>query len=608
MKNKSHEAYKERDLHNIVELKNKHERLKEFFNNTKIIKNFSDKDPINGYIVYPPIESLDTLNDLLSKFSFSLPKKNIPYINIPITSALEKKINLKNYRKDINFVKNSKLKELLKKYHILIHDVNSLNKFSILKFGYKIKIIDKNFYSDVEAETLRNLFYSTLTSLEKNTYIKLSKRNFINMSKLHKNKKYSYIFTSGPTFEKYKDIKYKNNSLKIICNSIIKNTDFLDHINGPDIITFADPVFHFGPSEYAKQFRKDLIKVVKKYNSFIVIPQSNVPLFIEHFPEIKNNIIGLSINDKLNFPTSKNLFVKSTANILTLFMVPIASTLTKIISIIGADGREPGENYFWKHNDKAQYTDKMESVFLEHPSFFRDRNYEDYYKTHCDLLEDLIIFGEFKNNVYYSSTNSYIPALKERFIKSLNKKKMQKLNKISNKSKKDFIMREINFDFAKKMNTLYAYINEFKTQKLRIAIYGNGIIGNIFRKELQDKVIIVIDQKVHFKDKKVCLPSEIKNYNFDIVINTVLGREKEVLASLEIDKNKFYTIDLTKKPNKLVFIDINDKTYKDPSNILGPFSLKSNLSIDETKLISLYFKNKKKGVMIDVGAHYGSSS
>lgn len=97
-------------------------------------------------------------------------------------------------------------------------------------------------------------------------------------------------------------------------------------------------------------------------------------------------------------------------------MLPLASSISNKIGIIGADGRKEDEKYFWKHSSSAQYDDKMDGVFTTHPSFFRDRDYVDYYSSHCHFLKELIEYGESKGKSYFSVTPSYIPALKERGI------------------------------------------------------------------------------------------------------------------------------------------------------------------------------------------------
>ena len=237
---------------------------------------------------------------------------------------------------------------------------------------------------------------------------------------MNRKKKKSYCFLTGPSFENYENFSFEKNSIKIICNSIVKNNDFLNYINGPDIIMFADCVFHFGPSKYASLFREKVIETVKKYESFVIVPKETVPLLITRYPILKDFIIGLGKNPKYNFPEPNDLSVFGTKSIATYFMLPVASTLSEEIYFLGADGRQANEKYFWKHNSKVQFTDLMETVFETHPSFFRDRHYGKDYKEYCYHFEKLIQFGEKKGKKYYSLTRSYIPALQKRFFNRIN--------------------------------------------------------------------------------------------------------------------------------------------------------------------------------------------
>lgn len=194
----------------------------------------------------------------------------------------------------------------------------------------------------------------------------------------------------------------------------MKNEDFLQHIKGPDLLVFADPVFHFSPCEYAAMFRDDALKVVQKYKCFVMVPDFTVPLMLAHYPELQEYLIGMHTKNDFNIPNLEKYYVKGSSNILTLYMIPVASSISQNIFIIGADGRKPDENYFWKHSSSAQYSNLMQTAFDTHPSFFRDRVYTDYYDRHCKFLDKLLQYGESKGKKYISLTPSYIPALEKR--------------------------------------------------------------------------------------------------------------------------------------------------------------------------------------------------
>jgi hypothetical protein len=239
--------------------------------------------------------------------------------------------------------------------------------------------------------------------------------NFRKMVLKQKNNIKSYCFVTGPSFDSYQEFQYEKEAFKIICNSIVKNHTFLEYIKGPDLLVFADPVFHFSPSEYSAVFRDHVLKVVERYNCFVMVPEATVGLLLRHYPELKPYLIGMgNCSDTFSFPSDQRLNVKSSANILTLFMLPVASSVSEEVYILGADGRAQDEKYFWKHSTSVQFDNLMQTVFETHPSFFRDRDYKDYYAEHCRFLESFIQYGERQGKRYFSLTPSHIPALKQR--------------------------------------------------------------------------------------------------------------------------------------------------------------------------------------------------
>lgn len=540
----THEAFKERDVKEILKRKSKYQRLLKFIRKLTNKESYSLENKNNSFLVYPCIEDKKTLDALLIRFEFSLPKKEYNYISILVTEEL--KSTLKSYREDIYFITSDSLDATLEKDIILIHDMSYL-PLSILRNAHKIKIIDNIYFSDIEAEVMRKIFYYTFTKKEQETYIELSKKNFSNLMIKHSKKTKAYCFTTGPSFDTYKSINFDKNALKVICNSIVKNSDFLHHIGGADILTFADPVFHFGPSDYAETFRKDAINFIKENDAYIIVPDYNVPLLLSHYPSIKNNLIGMAAdNPRFNFPSLENFSIKGSANILTLFMIPLASSIVDEVYMFGADGRNKEEKYFWKHSSTAQYNEKMESAFITHPSFFRDRDYEDYYDVHCSFLENLIIHGESKEKTYATISKSFIPVLEKRFfnLHLTREENMKNLNTIKNISRDEIETQNSNLNFAKELNNLYKHINYLKDNNYKIAIYGYGIIGKIFEKELQKQVTVICDKTQESVSmlKNNCPPKDLEKYNFDKLVICVLGREKEIIKTLDIDDNKIYQI------------------------------------------------------------------
>ena len=422
------DAYKERDFESIrIRMKN-FERFERFQQKQKRHKQYDlAQKKEKNFLVYPIIDSQSVLANVVNRLSFALPYKEDICIYIAVSKALTGKNIFElptpefqdryiGRNKNIRLIDEKTAKRHLKDDYILLHDASAIQKLSVLREAYKLSIIDKSYFSYVEADTMRSLYFYTLSMQEKNDFLRISKENFLEMQEKNKDKNKAYCFTSGPTFDKYDEFYFEENSFKVICNSIVKNEAFLSYIGGADLLAFADPVFHFGPSSYAEQFRQDVLSAVEKYDIYLLLPERNMPLMIAHYPQLQKRLIGIPAKYEFNFPSKEEFSIKGSDNILTYYMLPVASSISNEIGIIGADGRKENEKYFWKHSSSAQYDDKMEGVFNTHPSFFRDRDYEDYYNSHCDFLEKLLEYGESKGKQYFASTPSYIPALKKRYV------------------------------------------------------------------------------------------------------------------------------------------------------------------------------------------------
>jgi hypothetical protein len=380
------------------------------------------------FTTYPRINSKEKLADVINRLSFALALKDNIQISVYVDESLaditieelKTPVGQSRYMKSLesfDFIIEDVV-EKLSEGRILIHDSLALEEDLIYNQAHRVLIIDPEYFSTTESVVLRSIYDSTLDEKEKEDLQKRSRKRFLELIKKNKDKRNAYCFASGPSFDNYSDYEIDKTAFKIICNSIVKNTDFIEYIGGADLLVFADPVFHFGVSEYANQFRSDVEEYMKNTPSYIVVPEYTISLLEENHPTLKGWLIGMphQNTENFNFPDKQDFFVKGTSNILTLFMLPIASAVSKNIIVFGADGRKSNETYFWKHSKSAQYANKMNDAFEVHPSFFRDRDYEDYYNLHCNRLELLLQTGE-KDGIEYSSlSKSYIPSLKRRYI------------------------------------------------------------------------------------------------------------------------------------------------------------------------------------------------
>jgi hypothetical protein len=204
--------------------------------------------------------------------------------------------------------------------------------------------------------------------------------------------------------------------LRITCNSAVRDHELLEQLR-PNVIAFADRVFHFGPSRYAAAFRSDLRAAMENTDATFVTTSNWAGPLLAHMPEIAERLAVLPsiATAEWHWPVPDEPWARATGNVLTSLMLPVAITLADEILIAGCDGRTPDERYFWKHNAQTQYTDDlMATTFAAHPSFFGDRSYVDYYDDHCRELEEILRVAEAAGRRFLGLTPSHIPALRDR--------------------------------------------------------------------------------------------------------------------------------------------------------------------------------------------------
>lgn len=225
----------------------------------------------------------------------------------------------------------------------------------------------------------------------------------------------AFVLATGPSALEV-DAEAVDADVRITCNSAVRNLDLVRSFR-PNIITFMDPVFHFGPSRYAAEFRCNAARAAEEVDALVVCGDTFAGPLLSLAPELRDRLVVIphQYGGMWRWPTDRNPTIKNAGNVLTGLMLPLALMLADHVAIAGADGRQSSENYYWKHNPALQYSgDLMESVFNVHPAFFRDRDYEDYYDEHCRNLEELIQLGEAHGKTVTAATRSWIPALRSR--------------------------------------------------------------------------------------------------------------------------------------------------------------------------------------------------
>ena len=223
-----------------------------------------------------------------------------------------------------------------------------------------------------------------------------------------------FLFCTGPSVEEYKHYDFTSGT-SIVCNSVILDDDLMRQVK-PQILVFADPIFHFGCSSYAEEFRTKLRSSCAEFDLQLLIPDKYLSLFCASLPDLADRIIALPYQKDIPIQLDliDNFRLHTTDNILTFLMLPIAATIGKQIYLLGCDGRKLEDDaYFWSHNQKTQINSEMDNIQRAHPSFFK-LDYNEYYLRHCKTLESYCTAIEAAGKRVYNLAHSHIDALTSR--------------------------------------------------------------------------------------------------------------------------------------------------------------------------------------------------
>lgn len=226
----------------------------------------------------------------------------------------------------------------------------------------------------------------------------------------------AYVFGTGPGFSSFVDSHDFSDGLCIVANSIVKNKAALEKLK-PRIICAADPIYHAGCSSYAAAFRSSLIEALDQTGAWFVCPLRDAGVYRAILPpHLQERMVCMPFDAKRGIPTDlgATFFINPFPNVLTLLLLPLASTFAPSIHIVGCDGRRLlDDSFFWSHDKKVQFSDQMAEIQAAHPGFFAI-DYNDYYLDHCLDVEKVLALLEAHGKTVVNETASLIPALDSR--------------------------------------------------------------------------------------------------------------------------------------------------------------------------------------------------
>lgn len=229
-----------------------------------------------------------------------------------------------------------------------------------------------------------------------------------------------YLFGTGPSLAKAIEHDWSD-GLRIVCNTIVRDPELWHHIK-PHAIVAADALYHFGPTEFARAFRRDLLTRLRES-----------PDVVFFYPDIFHSVVAaeIAIEEERLIPVQKgqsiavhrclseDFTLPALGNVLNLMLLPVGCALGKHIKLWGFDGRAPTDTLFWANSNKHSYPELMSSLKEAHPAFFNHfvpaNDPESYVRSvHGDVLEHCLTLAEADGWTFEMLHMSWTPTLERR--------------------------------------------------------------------------------------------------------------------------------------------------------------------------------------------------
>ena len=230
-----------------------------------------------------------------------------------------------------------------------------------------------------------------------------------------------YVFATGPSLEKAIEHDWSD-GYRVVCNTIVRDKELWDHID-PHFVVAGDAIYHFGHTEFAQAFRRDLLRRLKGGKAKFVYPALFDPIVQRELAEVSEQLIPIQQGTykEVGVDLTQHFELPGLGNVLNLLLLPLATTLSKEICLWGFDGRAPDDKLFWSNSKKHSYPELMPSLLECHSAFFErfvpaDKP-DSYVKSvQGDELDEMLSRAEAKGFRFVMMHKSWTDALNKRFV------------------------------------------------------------------------------------------------------------------------------------------------------------------------------------------------
>ena len=230
----------------------------------------------------------------------------------------------------------------------------------------------------------------------------------------------AYVFGTGPSLGRAGERDWSD-GIRIVCNTIVRDPDLWRHIS-PHLIVAGDGIYHFGFTEFALAFRRDLRLRLEQNPEVPFMYPSQFDLVVRReMGHLPNQLIPIPIGTHTTFHArfDERFELPALGNVLNLLLLPVGCNFARYVGLWGFDGRAPKDQLFWANSSKQSYSELLPTLQLAHPAFF-DHNVpkedpEKYLRSvHGDVLEHGLAQAESQGWTFEMLHTSWTPTLAKR--------------------------------------------------------------------------------------------------------------------------------------------------------------------------------------------------
>lgn len=209
-----------------------------------------------------------------------------------------------------------------------------------------------------------------------------------------------YLFGTGPSLGRAIERDWSD-GMRVVCNTIVRDAALWQHIS-PHLLVAGDGIYHFGFTDFAKAFRRDLRARLEASPSVPFMYPVQFDIIVRRdLAGLESQLIPISMGLETSVHTSigSEFELPNLGNVLNLLLLPVGCALSKNVGLWGFDGRAPADVLFWSNSPKQSYSELLGTLQCAHPAFFDNHvpkhDPEKYLRSvHGDVLEHALQAAE----------------------------------------------------------------------------------------------------------------------------------------------------------------------------------------------------------------------